>query len=434
MKVRLMNLMKKFLFLLFLAILIFPEFQSNFQIIKSKPLKGYFENAAPAEFSDSLWIEGKFQEQAVKHFDDSLGLKSDLVRLYNQIDYTLFRDVHASKVALGKNDCLFPIEYLNAHSGKDFGGATALEARINNLKKLQDFLWTKYKIFLLVVLCPDKPSFYSEYIPDRYRSKANIISNAAYFAKRGAEKGIHVIDFNPYFLAMKSRSHFPLIPKSGVHWSYYGAYLAADSMARYLREKSGYPIPQLILDSISTPDQPIGEDNDMGATLNLIWDLPTQKLGYPKFHARTEAGKPKPAALFVGDSFYWNWFNSGMIKTLFSNSDFWYYCKDVYPRVGNKSLSVSEIDVEDTIKKQNIIVLIQVNGAYGNPGYGFTEIAERELDPKIGRLMKAERMILSHPKWVEDIKKKAKEVHVTFEKQLQEDALWLINFEDKHKK
>jgi hypothetical protein len=287
---------------------------------------------------------------------------------------------------------------------------------------------------LLVILCPDKPTFYPEYIPARYRKNPNKLTNAGYFAKRCADKGINVIDFNPWFLAMKSRSPFPLIPKTGVHWSYYGAYLAADSMARYLREKTGYPVPRIILDSISKPDFPIGEDNDMGATLNLIWGIPCPKLGYPKFHAPVNSGLPKPSALFVGDSFYWNWYNSGMIKTLFSNSDFWYYCKDVYPRADNKSLTVSEIDAENVIKKQNIIVLIQVNGAYGNPGYGFTEIAQRGLDPDNDRLLKAERMILTHPQWVEDIKKKAKEVHVTFEKQLQEDALWLINFEDKHKK
>lgn len=427
--------MKKFLLFLLLVLLIFPELQKQFLVVKSKPLKGYFENAAPPEFSDSTWVKGTFQEQSVKHFDDSLGLKSDLVRLYNQIDYSLFKDVHASKVVRGKDDCLFPVEYLHANAGKDFAGASSIDSRINNLKKIQDFLWNKYKIFLLVVLCPDKPTFYSEFIPDRFCSQLDKISNAAYFAKKSTESGINVIDFNPYFLSMKDKSKFPLIPKTGVHWSYYGAYLAADSMARYLREKSGYPVPLIVLDSISTPDQPIGEDNDMGATLNLIWDLPTQKLGYPKFHALKEPDKPKPSALFVGDSFYWNWYNSGMINALFSNNDFWYYCKDVYPKAGQQEVSVYDIDFADVIKKQNFIILIQVNGGYGNPGYGFTDIALNALDPDNSRLNKFVQLILSHPQWVQQVREKAEKAGRKFDEQLHLDAQWLMQQDNKnHKK
>jgi hypothetical protein len=427
----LMNAMKKYLFFLLLALLIFPEFQAHLKIIKSKPLSGVFENAAPPLLTMTSWNQKTYQAQCAKHFDDSLGLKSDFVRLYNQLDFSFFNVVHASKIVQGKENYLYSVDYLHAAAGKDFAGMTAIDSRIRDLKKVQEILWNQHRIFLLVVLCPDKPTFYPEYIPDRYRSRQKKMTNVKYIAQRCVKEGVHVIDFNPYFLSMKDKSRYPLIPKTGVHWSYYGAYFAADSMARYLKAKTGLPVPKFVLDSISTPALPIGEDNDMGATLNLIWDIPCQKTGYPKFHGANEPGQSKPSALFVGDSFYWNWYYDGMIGTLFSNNDFWYYCQDVFPQSSQKPTSISEIDVEDAIKRQNFIILIQVNGAYGNIGFGFTEIAMSALDPANSRLLKVELLIRTHPEWMEDVKKKAEHNHLKVEEQLRMDALWMIEQENK---
>jgi hypothetical protein len=421
-----MKSVKKLLFFLLFALLIFPEFQAQLKVIKSKPLSGVFENAAPPLLTMESWNKQTYQAQYAKHFDDSLGLKSDFVRLYNQLDFSFFNVVHASKIIQGKENYLYSVDYLHAAAGKDFAGMAAIDNRIRDLKKVQELLWNQHKIFLLVVLCPDKSTLYPEYIPDNYRSRQKKMTNVKYIAQRCVEEGVHVIDFNPYFLSMKDKSRYPLIPKTGIHWSYFGAYFAADSMARYLKAKTGFPVPKIVLDSISSPVLPIGEDNDMGVTLNLIWDIPCPKLGYPKFHGVVEPGQSKPAALFVGDSFYWNWYYNGMIGTLFSNSDFWYYCQDVFPQSSQKSTSVSEIDVEDALKRQNFIILIQVNGAYGNIGFGFTEIAMSALDPKNSKLMRTERSIMSNPVLMEDIKKKAERNHLKFEEQLRLDALWII--------
>lgn len=425
-----MKVMKKFLFILLLALLIFPEFQAQFLIIKSKPLSGVAVNTPPPLLTGHSWLDGSYQKQCTRHYDDSIGLKSDLVRLCNQIDFSLFNVSHAKNILSGKDNYLFDVDYLHAAAGKDFAGTAMINSRVKDLKKLQDFLWNRYRIFFLVILCPDKPAFYPEYIPEPYHSSNRKITNAAYVAKRCIEEGVNVIDFNPWFLSMKKNSLFPLIPKTGIHWSYYGAYLAADSMARYLRVKTNFPVPELILDSITKPELPIAEDNDMGATLNLIRDIPCPQTGFPRFHT-ANAGTPKPSALFIGDSFYWNWYNGGMISSLFTNNEFWYYCREVYPQSSQKSTSVSEIDTEEALKRQNFIILIQVNGAYGNPGYGFTEIARSALDPRNSKLARMERAILLNAPLLEDIKRKAVRNHIKFEEQLRLDAIWIIEHEKK---
>jgi hypothetical protein len=421
-----MDPVRKFLILLIIVILLLPAFQKRVNFISSKPLKGVFSLTGKPAFTDSSWFRGSFQQQYRLYEEDCPGFKSDFVRLYNQIDFNFFGIVHASKIILGKERCLYPVEYLHAAAGKDFAGTATINSHVRNLKTLQDLLWNRYRIFLLVILCPDKPTFYPEYIPDRYLSGHEKITNAMYTAQRCVEEGVHVIDFNPCFLAMKYKLHYPLIPKTGVHWSYYGAYFAADSMARYLKAKTGIPVPQMKLDSISLPALPIAEDNDIGATLNLIWDIPSPQTAYPKFHGANETSQPKPSALFVGDSFYWNWYYSGIIGTLFSNKEFWYYCKDVYSGNDQQSTPISNINLEDVIKRQNFIILIQVNGAYGNPGYGFTEIAMSALDPNNSELARTILSIKSNPGLMEDIKKKAERNHLKFEEQLRRDALWII--------
>lgn len=425
---------KKIFFVIIILLLLLPEFQAQFQIFKTKPLKGVFENTEPPVFTAKSWLDQNFQVLFAKNFDDSIGIKSDLVRLYNQVDFSLFKKVNASKIICGRNDYLFPVHYLDASAGKNFAGFPEINNHVRELKKLQDLLWNKYKIFFLVILCPDKPTFYPEYIPTRYQSKIQKINNVKYIAQRCEQEGVNMIDFNSYFLSIKKKLPFPLIPKTGVHWSYYGAYFAGDSLSKYLRQKSGILVPRIVLDSITVSHKPLGEDNDMGETMNLLWGIPNPTLGYPKFHSVVEPGNSKPSALFVGDSFYWNWLNGNMISSLFSNSDFWSYCKDVYPRNGNLSLSISDIDVEEVIKKQNFIILIQVNGAYGNPGYGFTELALNALDPVNSLLLKTERSIISHPAWLEDVQKKAKRNHLKFEDQLRFDALWILQQQKKQSK
>src|ERR1035437_9767004 len=126
---------KKIFFVIIILLLLLPEFQAQFQIFKTKPLKGVFENTEPPVFTAKSWLDQSFQVLFAKNFDDSIGIKSDLVRLYNQVDFSLFRIVHASKIVCGKDDYLFPTDYLEAASGKNFRGPLTINSRVSRLKK-----------------------------------------------------------------------------------------------------------------------------------------------------------------------------------------------------------------------------------------------------------------------------------------------------------
>jgi hypothetical protein len=423
-----MRTVKNILFALIMGLLFIPLVQKSSDIIRSKDLYGYFVPKKKPDLTLKSWFSGKYQDSATAYYNENPPLRSDLVRLYNQVDYSLFSIPHAEKIVRGKKGYLFSEEYIHAWLGEKFAGRTNCNYKVYQLQNLQEFLWKEKGILLLVVFTPDKATFFPEYIPDRFLKKEKDTSNYSYYSERCAEKNINTIDFNRMFLKAKDTSRYPLYPKTGIHWSTYGAVLAGDSLAKYIKSKLNRPVPQMKIDRLEISKEARDLDADIEETMNLIFPIPHPDYAYPQFHF-TETGTQKPMALFVGDSFYWEWYNLGIIRNLFGNEDFWFYNSDVFPRTALQPLTVSGIDVKRAIERQNVIVLMQVNGAYGNPGYGFIDKAAEVLDLKGYMLNKAKDMIRTNPEWMNSEIKKASDAHVSLEKQIEWDAHWLLDQE-----
>jgi hypothetical protein len=428
-----MQPVKKILLVLILLLLLFPAFQKKFHPVSSRPLNGVFESTPRPVFTWSSWFSGTWQEQYRRNTEDSVGFRSDLVRLFNQVDFSLFSLAHAGKIVVGKKNYLFGDQYIESALGINFAGKRFIDEKVKLTKQLQEKLWKEKNIFLLVIFTPDKATFFPEYVPGRYLRKRQGISNYSYYAQRYLEEGVHFIDFNRYWRMLKDTSRYPLYPKTGIHWTCYGAVLAADSLARYLEAKLGRPMPRIEIDSIEVSREARYEDNDIARTMNLIREIPHPPYAYPKYHYIFGPDDKKPSALFIGDSFYWNWYNPGMIDGLFINRDFWYYDKDVYPETFTKPTNTGEVDLLDAIGRQDVVILLQTNAAYGNPGYGFIERALSEMDTAQSRIRYFEEKIRSNPEWMKLIRRKAMEQKVDPEEMIRRDALFMVNEELKAK-
>lgn len=424
-----MKFLKNGIFVLIIFLLIIPALQGKFHIVKSAALNGYFVPQKKPIFRKSNWYSGTYQDSLSTYYKENTGFRSDYVRLYNQVDFSLFSIPHAGKIILGKNGYLFGDEYITSWLGTNFPGKRNCDEKVVLLKKLQEKLWDEKKILLVVIFTPDKGTFYPEYIPERFLSREKGLNNYEYYAARCSNAGINMIDFNRWFLLAKDTSRYPLYPKTGIHWTSYGALLAADSLLKYLHAKLNLPIPRMMIDGIETSTDARDVDDDIAQTMNLIWQIPHPVYAYPKYHFTFDTTLKKPAALFIGDSFYWNWYNPGVIHNMFSNEEFWYYNQDIYPESKTKLKSVAEINVEDVINRQNIIILMQVNGAYGNIGYGFIDLALSALDPANSALLKMELTIRNNPDWIKLIREKAEKAHIKMEDQLRMDALYMLDQE-----
>ena len=429
-----MSLIKKSLFVLILLLLLFPAIQESLQIFKEPSLNGYFIPRKQTVFSVSTWFTGIYQDSLTNYCKENSGFRSDLVRIYNQADYSLFSIPHAAKIVLGKKGYLFSDEYIDAFTGANFAGKDYCDEKVGLLKKLQDLLWTEKKILLVVILTPDKGTYYPEYIPDRFVNRKKGLTNYGYYSAACAKAGINLIDFNSYFLGLKETAKYPLYPKTGIHWSDYGAVLAADSLLHYLQAKLNFKLPSLVIDSLQKSRVAFNSDDDIEKTMNLMRTIPTPVYAYPRYHFTSDTAQKKPSALIIGDSFYWNWY-PGIVKNVFSNDEFWYYNTDIFPESRTRVKQVPQIDVAEAINRQNVIILMQVNGAKGNIGYGFIELALSVLDPSNSReVRRVEDEIRNNRDWMSMVEQKAMKNSRTVEQQLRLDAIYMLDLQKKDKK
>ena len=403
--------------------------QTRTGLIHSKGLEGFVPKDSVPSFTNESWMNGTYQSAYSNHFNNTLGFRSDLVRLYNQIDFSLFGIPHANKIVVGKGNYLIAQQYIEASLGYDFAGKASIDRTVELMKALQDKLEQTAKVHFLVLFVPDKGTFYPEIIPQRYLKKKQPLTNYAYYTERCKAAGVNLIDYNAWFLKMKDTSKYILYPKTGIHWSTYGSTLAIDSLMKYLRLKFGLNIPALIIDSITMSNKARYEDDDIGRTLNLIRPLWYPPLAYPSFHFVADTTKPKPRALFIGDSFYWQLYYPGFIDHMFSNKEFWYYNKDVYPETFDAPKSTGQLNYIKDVLSQDLVVLIQTNAGYGNVGYGFVQKAWQEMGEGSDRVKEFETQIRNSPEWFEKIKQKAAQNNVPLDEQVHRDAVFMANQE-----
>ncbi|MCK9421885.1 MAG: hypothetical protein M0Q38_04755 [Bacteroidales bacterium] len=375
-----MTYAKKLILLILLAIIFLHAFQKVTHFFTFNALNGYFESVEKPQLSlASLW-SGEYQEKMNRHLDQSVGMREWLVRLYNQLDFSLFSVSHARQVVVGKQDYLFEEPYIDAWLGRDFIGKRSINARVNQIRRLQDLLWKRNRTLLVVVFPPDKGTFYPEKIPDRYLKKSGTMTNYQWYKRKFEESKVNFIDFNEWFLKMKDTSRYMLYPKTGIHWSSYGAFLAFDSLTRYIGAHLNKPLIEIKNKTIQLSETTRGRDADIDEGLNLIWDISHPPLAYPSVIFRKKPNTVFPRALFIGDSFYFTLAEGGYIANTFANRDFWYYDQDVYVGSYNTEKKTQALNLQDQLAHMQVIILLQTNAGYGNVGYGFVDRLLNTLD------------------------------------------------------
>jgi len=353
--------------LLALFVLHFTQYQFNW--IKLKPLHGYYVESEKNKFSLKNWFEGTFQEKGDQYFIDHFGFRSFFVRLNHQWRYCLFNIIKARNVVIGKENYLYEEHYIKTCYGNDFMGEEHIEKQMYKLKMVQAAL-DKMGKTIIAVFTPGKGAFYPEYIPDRYHKEKGK-TNIEYYQYYAEKYGINCIDFHCYFIEYKAKSPYPLFPQYGIHWSYYGYCIAADSMTRYIEKIRNISMPHIYWENI-TVSQPRFDDNDISKALNLLFPPRAIELAYPEVKLESDSGKTKPALMAVADSFFWGIYNLGWTN-LFSFDQFWYYNENIYPDYSSSQLTTKDIDLKDEIQKFDVIIILCTDGNLWNFGWNFIE-------------------------------------------------------------
>ncbi len=429
-----MKSLKNILLFLVILVTVLPLLQEDYHLFRPSKLDGFFFPAGKPKFRLKTWKSGEYQAEYQKYIEDGVAFRSEFVRLFNQVDYSFFSLPHGEKIIIGKDNYLFGDYYMKAFQGVDFLGKDYIGSQMSELKKLQDYLWSKKKIFVLVVFAPDKGTFYPEYIPEKYKRAQEGKTNYAAAIHACAELGVNYIDFNQWFIRMKDTSRYILYPKNGFHWSSYGATLAADSLAKYLNAHLDRKTPLVKWNTIEMSDTSRYDDNDIERTMNLIWRIPQPPLAYPVLLPATDSSSSRPSALVIGDSFFFHWYKNGITERLFSNVEFWYYNKEAYPESYMQKTDPADFDVEEVINRQNVIILLQTNAAHGKIGYGFIDRAWSRLSEPDSALKSFETKMWSNQEYLGFLKKKAQANNISLDEMIRTDAKYLLQQESKTKK
>ena len=424
---------KNILFLIIILLLILPFFQEQTSFFKIKALKGSFEKDSLPELNIKDYYSGEFQENFNNYLEENIGFRPFFIRVNNQIDYSTNNKANTNWVVVGKDNYLYEQNYITSYLGRDFLGKDTIDNKIDKIKYLQDTL-QKLGTELIVIFAPGKGSFYPEYIPERFNPSNKTITNYEYYKKRSLEENINHIDFNDYFMKMKDTSQYCLFPKTGIHWSLYGTYLAVDSIKKYMEKSAKIKMPEMHLKDIEVSSKFRGTDNDIEESMNLLFKIPNNKMAYPKIDFISNSKTKKPRVIAVGDSYYWNIHGSSYASSLFSHATFWYYFKMAHCVDYDKPRKVEELNIKEEIEKQDFIILISTEPLLKRFAYGFIDKAYDIYTgvistPKSKKLTASyyEQQIRNDSIWLKKISKKAIENGVNLDEMIKLDAQWLAN-------
>jgi hypothetical protein len=376
---------KKILFLICFSVMLLPFLQLCTNIVESAGLYGDYTNSPDVNFSWAKWWDGSYQQGKAAYVNDQGGFRRDLVRANNQVDYWLFKKLHCNSVVLGKNNCLYQPDYINAYYGRDFIGKDSALHQIMKLKAIQDTLARMGKT-LVLAYSPCKAFYYPDDFPDDLKCTKAGPTNYQTFLQLADSLHLNQIDFNAWFLKIKQTSKDVLYPREGIHWSVYGALLAADSLTRYMEQLRHTKMQHMGWTSLRHSSRSEDTDEDVFKALNLIFPIYTDTFTYPEMVFKEDSTRTKPKVIYIGDSFCINWIHDNYMQFSNTNWEFWFYFHQIINQNNRDNpdgwIPINNYDWIGKIKSTDCIVIMYTSHNLHQLGNGFIEQAYAYFYPE----------------------------------------------------
>ncbi|RPD46173.1 hypothetical protein DNI29_14295 [Hymenobacter sediminis] len=372
--------MKHAVFALLFALLLVPALQAKFKWVTETPLDGAYTTAPRPSLTLPGLLENTVQPRLEQYLEDRLGFRTWLIRLRNQLSFSLFHVARSSDLLVGRDLVLFQPGPSKAYRGDDYLGEEEIQFQVQRMAIVQQEL-AKRHIPMLFVMAPNKARFQPEDLPAHYRNPENHPTNYPSFLRQLTAAGIPTLDAHALFQQWKDTSRYPLFPKGGTHWSAYGATLVADTLFRSIEQLGKFDLadfrqvgrPVILRDSLRKTDA------DLSGALNLIFPYRPYPAAYPTIvFDSLRAKQQRPNLLIVGDSFTWQFMQfTPYLQTLFSpDSRFWYYNKTVflfrddYTQEGHQP---QQLNLQEEIHSRQFLLFIVTEHNLAEREFGFID-------------------------------------------------------------
>lgn len=237
-------------------------------------LKGVF---IPQEFpsvSTHDFLDGTFQKDFSKWFQENVGLKELFIRINNQIYYSAFNKSYqySGNIIIGKGLQLYEKSYIEDYTNElPTMSVNDQNELVSKIKKVQD-LFAKRGIRFILMITPSKAYTYPEYIPDEFLKHKQGPTTYDSIVPLLTKSEINLVDGQRIVLYQKNRSVYPMFPRGGTHFTYLGAYFVTAELMKKVEKITKRNIPELRLTGVETKQTPDAIDKDLAELLNLVHD------------------------------------------------------------------------------------------------------------------------------------------------------------------
>lgn len=362
---------KYFLFAIILVSLFIPMLQQISPQTEEVPLMGKVVPAKDVEFSWDLWYSGRYQKMKGDYLKENFGYRTDFVRLYNEVQYSIYGKFSAPNIYEGKNNYLFRFYHHDYNFQFNFKGLNYYLDKKNKLEAITKKL-EEQGVTLIFAINPGKHAFHRDQLPERNRKGINSDStNYKCFQTAFTGSDVNWIDMNEYFEKRRNSLDYPLYAKGGIHWTRMGCFEGMREIMKFASDVKGadYPVIQWTDPRVFTWII----DTDITNTINLLrnWneheDIKFADLIPPNDSLE------KPNVLIVSDSYFDAPYWSRVPETYFTDEyKYWYYNKMSFDsKYGGTQINKKDI-VSET-KDRDVIVIMSTVMNLENVGWGFIE-------------------------------------------------------------
>ncbi|MGZ4099588.1 MAG: alginate O-acetyltransferase AlgX-related protein [Bacteroidia bacterium] len=335
----------------------------------NKPnLTGIVISDEKPKFSWESWFNGSYQEESEDYNNDHWSMKESMVRLNNQFYYKAFNQIRVNGFVIGKDDYVFSEGYIFSAFGDDLLSEEKVKTLLQKAKVVQDTL-KKKGIDLLLVYAPGKGAYCREFVEDKYVHPVKN-TNHNLFVSNSKTLGLNYLDLYTLFENLKPKAPYPLFPKFGHHWSYYGECLAVDTIIKHIEKLHNCDLPAFLWKDVEVVDTARFRDADVLKSMNL-WKNPEQnmKLAYPQVMFENDSLKNTKRILTISDSYWYGPVYMGVPERCFAGGKFWYYYNKIVPRPADDKVEVWQLDLKQEIESNQVIMLLYSDGnlpTFGN--------------------------------------------------------------------
>lgn len=421
-----------FVFIAF-ASLFYPMLAGLLKKDNKPNLTGLVISDEKPEFSTEAWLSREYQDLKDDYNNDHWAFKEKFVRLNNQFYYQAFNQIRVNSFVLGKDNYVYSEGYIFSAFGDDYIGKEKIKSKLEKAKVIQDTL-KKKGIDLFLSFAPGKGEYCMEQIEDKYKHPITH-TNYQDFVNISKDLGINTLDLKAYFQKLKPTTQYPLFPKLGHHWSFYGECLAVDTIIGYIEKLHHCDLPDVSWNKIDVVDTARSRDADVLKSMNL-YKNPEQnmKLAYPEVLFEQDSLKNTTRVLTISDSYWYGPVYMGVGNNCFAGGQFWYYYNKIIPRPSDEIREVWQLDLKQSIESNQVIMLLYSDGnlsAFGNTF--IDDVYELYTNPKQyyariekNKIIKGfEKQIREKPLLLKKSTKNSKDLQIPLDSAIKLDAMKL---------